>query len=147
MWSMLDVAKGAYARYHRILKFAVSGCIVALVSVLVLSFLTEVCKLWYLFSSTVAFLVGVMVNFFLQKTWTFRENVGEVGMQMGLFFANSLLNLVLNTVFMYGMVDLIGIQYVVSQMLIMVALAVMNYTMYRLFIFRTPISNVIDTTR
>lgn len=132
-----DIICNVYTKYAQQLRFAASGCIVALVSVFVLFFLTEVCKLWYLFSSTLAFLLGVMVNFFLQKTWTFRDKESTVTLQLGLFILNALLNLVLNTVFMYGMVDLLGAHYVVSQMLIMIALAVMNYTMYRLYIFRT----------
>jgi putative flippase GtrA len=144
---MLHVVRGAYTRYHRIGKFAVSGGVSAVISLAVFITLTEVFSVWYLGASISAYAVSFFINFFMQKTWTFRNKEGVVHMQMGLFFVNSLFNLFLNTFLMYRMVDILKIHHIVAQVLVIGLLAVMNYTMYRLYIFRAPesASNIIDT--
>lgn len=128
-------------QHSKKIKFAISGCIVAVVGISVLYVLTELLDIWYLLSSTIAFFIAIIVNFILQKTWAFQDKDTKIRSQMGLFFMNALLNLGLNTLFMYYLVSVFGVHHILSQMFVMVALAVMNYTIYSVCIFRTPPHN------
>ncbi len=101
--------------------------------------LVEVLHVWYLIASVSGYLASFFVNFFMQKYWTFRnKDTQVVHVQMGLFFANSLLNLALNAAFMYGLVDVLGVHHIPAYILVVGTLAVMNYTLYRMYIFRSP---------
>jgi len=128
-------------RYSKKIKFIISGCFVALVGISLLYIFTELLHIWYLLSSTLAFFVALGINFFLQKTWAFQNKEKKIRAQMGLFFMNALLNLGLNTFLMYCMVSVLGFNHIFSQMFVMIALAIMNYTIYSLYIFRTPPHN------
>lgn len=127
-----------FDKYHRIGKFAVTGGLAAVVSLGTFVVLTEVVEMWYLTASIIGYIASFFVNFFLQKFWTFRNTDAErTHVQMGLFFANSLLNLALNAAFMYGLVDVLDVHHILAQVAVIGALAVMNYTLYRRFIFRS----------
>lgn len=127
-------------QYGRVSKFAVTGGLAALVSYGTFLLLTMwLGARWYLLASVLGYTASFFVNFFLQKTWTFRnKETGQTHVQMGLFFANSLLNLALNVVFMYGLVSVFGVDHRIAQLLVIALLAVMNYTLYRLVIFKQP---------
>lgn len=126
------------ARYERISKFTITGGISAVVSLGTFIVLTEVVGVWYLAASITGYVASFFVNFFLQKFWTFRNtDTAQTHVQMGLFFVNSLWNLALNAALMYGLVDVLGIHHIAAQILVIGVLAVMNYTLYRFYIFRT----------
>jgi putative flippase GtrA len=129
-------------RRRRVAKFIMSGGITAIVNIAALLVLTELCKVWYLTSSVIAFFISFFTNFFLQKWWTFEDRARTgTGMKMGLFFVNALLNLALNTVLMVAFVEWVHLWYVLAQVLVMGILMFMNYTIYRLFIFRAVTSD------
>lgn len=123
---------------RRIAKFAISGGISAVVSLSTLWVLTEHAGIYYLLSSFVAYCLSFFTNFFLQKLWAFRDLEREkTTIKMGLFLANSVLNLALNIFLMHVLVDYLHVWYLAAQCLVIGTLAIMNYTIYRLYIFRS----------
>jgi putative flippase GtrA len=125
-------------RFGRIGKFLITGGVSAAVSLGTLALLADGFHVWYLAASVTGYILSFFVNFFLQKLWTFRNTDTErTRVQMGLFLASSLLNLALNTALMYGLVDYLGLNHLLAQALVIGVLAVMNYTLYRLYIFKT----------
>lgn len=124
-------------RYAQFIKFAISGCIVAVVNLSSLYLFTDLLGIWYLTSSFLAYIMSFFVNFFLQKYWTFEDHALEgTTFKIGIFFINSLVNLGLNTVLMYALVDGLHIWYLLAQCVAIGILMLMNYTVYRLYIFR-----------
>lgn len=120
----------------QIVRFIFSGVTVAVTSLLVLYVLHDVFHVWYLAGSIIAFVVGLGLNFFLQKNWTFRDTTNDrVSQKAGLFALNAGINLLLNTTFMYMLVDIFTLRPVLAQACVMVVLATMNYVIYRVFIF------------
>jgi putative flippase GtrA len=125
------------ARYADVWKFLFSGGFSAIINLGTFAVLAEWVGIWYLYASAAAYSVSFFVNFFLQKFWAFQnQNREQIRKQMGLFLANSLLNLALNTAFMYGLVDVFGVHHILAQALVIGVLAAMNYTLYRLYIFK-----------
>lgn len=117
-------------------KFAATGVLAAAVALGSLIVLTEWFGVWYLAASAASYVLTFIVNFSFQKFWTFRNfDLVRAPAQARRFLAVSLLNLALNTILMYGLVDIVGIHHVVSQVVVMCVLAVMNFILYRTYIF------------
>ena len=138
---MRSILIDVFNKKSQLIRFVISGTFVALVGLFTLFILVDLFNIWYLLSSVVAFMITIVVNFLLQKFWTFKNSESNTTKQFVLFCLSSLLYLVLNIVLMYGMVDIIGIHHLFSQGIVMVILACLNYTIYSLYIFRTPRRN------
>ena len=127
---------------RRISKFVVTGGLAAAVTLSTFVILTELCRLWYLAASILSYIASFFVNFFLQKFWTFHNtDKTRTNIQMLLFTFNSFINLALNAGFMYGLVDVLGTHHIFAQVLVIGSLAVMNYMLYWLVIFRQSAGN------
>jgi putative flippase GtrA len=120
----------------RPVRFLFSGGSAAVVSVSTFILFTEVLHIWYLIASVISYTLSFFVNFFLQKYWTFRNKDNKVPMQMGLFFAGSLLNLVLNATLMFIFVDVLKFHHIPAYVVVLGLLAIMNYMLYKFVIFR-----------
>lgn len=121
---------------NRVIRYIFSGGVAVFSNLSVLFVLTEYCHLWYLFSAVIAFCCGVVVSYFLQKFFTFKDRARRnVLKQFTSFFLYSLSMLGLNTLLMYLFVDLIGLQYLCSQILISLGIAFINYSFFREVIF------------
>jgi dolichol-phosphate mannosyltransferase len=120
----------------QVVRFVVSGGLTALVNLIVLFVLTDLAGIWYLASSVIAFIVAVVVNFFLQKVWTFRDTErARMGKKAALFLLVSLGHLTLNTVSMYVLVDILSVWYLAAQCIVMLVLALVTYRLYKHTIF------------
>jgi glycosyltransferase involved in cell wall biosynthesis/putative flippase GtrA len=91
----------------------------------------------YVFSTSISFVLTVVVSFLSQKNITFRQksreerSVKETFLQQALFFVNALVGLLFNTLFMYIHVDLLHISPYIAQALTMCLLALYNFFVYR----------------
>lgn len=126
-----------YLRYGALVRFLVSGGSAAAVLLAVLYVFTDIVGLWYLASSVIAFLCAFVVSFTLHKFWTFADpHIGRAPTQAAAHFTAGLINLGLNTAFLYMLVDYAGVHYLVSQILVSGSLAIVSFFVYKHFIFR-----------
>lgn len=117
----------------RVSKYVISGAIASLVMFVSLVFFRETLGIWYLYSSSFAFILAFLTSFALQKLWTFKNNVGNQSThkQLVLFFVVSIINLGINALGMFILVDLVHIWYIFSQFLVTVLIAVWSFFVYR----------------
>lgn len=121
---------------RQLIKFLFAGGLATLVNFSVLYFLVDICYLWYLLSSGLAFLFSFFVSFFLQKFWTFRDNQRDViYRQMSMYLFVAIFGLSSNLFFMYILVDVFYWWYMFAQFVISACLAICNYYIYNFFIF------------
>ncbi len=105
-------------KHKIIIKYIISGCTAALTDLVLLYILTEFFHLWYLLSASFAFLIAFFVSFYLQKFWTFRdENRDRIYKQMSLYFIVAVLNLGINAIGMYIIVEKFNIMYILAQII------------------------------
>lgn len=115
-----------------ILKYILSGIIASLVMFCLLAFFREVLGIWYLYSSTFAFILAFTTSFLLQKFWAFGNVEGSnIHKQLLLFLVVSLINLVINGLGMFILVDKFGVWYLVSQFFVTASIAVWSFFIYR----------------
>ncbi len=120
----------------RVVKFIIVGGMASLVHLATLALLTEWAQVWYLIATTVGFGAGFGVSFTLQKYWTFQETSrARLPGQAFAFFALQMTNLVINGGLMYVLVDMVGLYYVLAQVVVLAVLAVFTYLVSRSYIF------------
>ncbi|NCN51591.1 GtrA family protein [archaeon] len=121
----------------KFLKYALVGFIGILVNLLFLYLFTEIFKMYYLFSSVISFSIATFHNFFINKVWTFKENVKDKVFSKGTkFFIISGISLLVNTFFLYLFTDIFGVYYIFSQILASGFTLITNFTGNRLWTFK-----------
>lgn len=123
----------------RLVRYILSGGSAALVQLALFYLFTDLFGVWYLASTTIAFVLGFFVGFVLQKYWTFgNRHTALVGRELALYATAGAVNLALNGVGMYLLVDRLHLWHLASQILVSGFLAVVSFLFYRSFIFVSP---------
>lgn len=121
---------------HKIIRFLFAGAIGAATQVACLYFFTDSVGLWYLVSGFFAFIIAQMVSFTLQKLWTFRSyGTDGIYRQGMLYLATGACNLILTLVLLYFFVDVVGIHYILAQILTSIIIAIFSFHIYQTYIF------------
>lgn len=139
---MYSIAYGTYhrfmKRFHPLVKYVVSGGSSACVNLGMLYLLTEYAQVHYLQSAVFAFIVAFFISFLLQKFWTFQDMRKDViHRQMIWFLVLSLLNLLVNTLLIYSLVEYMHLWYLAAAVMSGALLAVSNFLIYKHVIFAT----------
>ncbi len=121
--------------FRTIRNFVISGCIVAFVQLGLMALLLAV-GVHYLVASVISYLIGLAVNFLLQKYFVFLQRGGKVHAQATLFFINSGLNLLLSSLAVFGLVEYAGVSPLGAQVVAIAVLMVYNFNINRL-LFRS----------
>ena len=122
---------------NRIIRYIFSGGVTVVANLVILYTLVDVLHLWYVISAIIAFCCGIILSYVLQKFFTFKENsTKNLHIQFPVFVLYNIIMLGLNTLFMYFLVDIIGFWYLSSQILITICTAFINYTFFRLVLFK-----------
>ena len=125
-------------RHGEKLRFLISGGLAFLTSISILYVFTDILHVWYIISSVLAFVFAFGVSFSLQKFWTFRNhNIEVLRTQMSFSFIVALINLAINTVLLYGMVEFGHLYYLVAQVIATGLIACETYFVYKHVIFRS----------
>lgn len=120
----------------KIVRYLISGGTAAVTDLFFLYFFTDICGLWYVYSTPLAFLIAFGVSFSLQKYWTFRDHSKEgMGKQGTVYFIVSVCNMFLNSFLVIAFTDYVGLHYIVSQIVAAGLIAVMSFFVYQKFIF------------
>jgi len=126
----------------KIVRYLISGGTAAAVDLFLLYFFTSVVGIWYLFSAVIAFLLAFGVSFYLQKFWTFADHsTDRLPSQATSYFIVASINLGLNTLLMYFLVDVIFLPYLLAQVIAAGLIACESFFIYQRYIFTNEISN------
>ncbi|HEV7320003.1 MAG TPA: GtrA family protein [Ensifer sp.] len=115
-------------------RYFVFGCIAASLQVATLALLVEIVRLAPVYASTVAFYFAVVVNYFLQRRFTFRSDEPHL-QALPKFLAVSTLGAGINAV-AFSLLTTV-MHYVFAQALALLLVFSVNYALSRLLIFRT----------
>lgn len=121
----------------RIIKYLASGCIGIVVNLGLLYVLADLLGLHYLVSSFLAVSCSTVVGFLLQKYWTFEARSKEgTKREFSLYVGVAIMNIVLNTLIVYLLVDFSGFHHLPAQFVGAAVVAVSSYVIYKKVIFR-----------
>lgn len=123
----LDLPRGL-----RLARFVISGTTGMLLNVGILYAATTYLHIWYLYSAIVSFVLSNVASFLLNKMWTFeRRELAGSHIQFTLHFAIALINLGLNTLLLYVLVEQFSLWYVLAQVIASALIAFESYFAYR----------------
>lgn len=115
------------------LKYVISGGLSAVTTVSILYMLTQWMGLWYIFSTIIAYLIGFIVSFTLQKFWTFQNNQNDrIASQAFFYFLIVAGNLGLNTLGVYILVEKFRMWYILADVVTIVLIACESFFLYAL---------------
>lgn len=120
----------------KIFRYLVSGGSAAVVHIAMLFVFVEFFHLWYVLGSVFAFLIAFVVSFLLQKFWTFKNtNKDGIHKQATVYFIVAVINLGLNTLFIYLAVEFLNLHYILGQIVASGLIAISSFFIYSKFIF------------
>jgi len=121
----------------QISRYVISGSMAAVVSLSILYTLTEFFYIWYLISASVAFIGAFGVSFTLQKFWTFKNHKRDaMRKQLSFYLIVVLINLSINTLFVYLLVENADLWYISAQIVSGAVIAVESFFVYKFLIFK-----------
>jgi dolichol-phosphate mannosyltransferase len=117
-------------------QFAFVGLIGTFINLAILYMLTDILKIYYIYSAIASFIVAATSNFILNKTWTFKEKLHEkVVNKYVQFFLVSLVALTINLIFLYIFTEFLGIHYLISQFLAIGIALIINFLGNKIWTF------------
>lgn len=129
---------GLVFQSNKVLRFVIAGLTAATTQIVVLYVFTDVFNVWYLYSSIISYAIALFVSFFLQKMWAFRDkNLKGAHIQFLKYALIIATGGLLNTIMMYLWVDIVGLWYIIAQIITGAFIAVLNFFSYKKFIFKT----------
>ncbi|MBN1147848.1 MAG: glycosyltransferase family 2 protein [Anaerolineales bacterium] len=113
----------------RMVNFGLVGLSGIAVNTLAMALATDVLGIYYLISAVLATLASSTWNFALSEYWVFRAGSQSEGRlkRFGLFFMVNNLALLFRAPMIYGLTSIIGIHYLVSNLLSLMALFIARY--------------------
>lgn len=118
-------------------KSVIASGITACADLLLLFIFREVLYMPHWFSINGAFAAAIIINFSLQKFWTFSDrDLNFAHKQFFKFFLLAMVNGVANGLIMFILLVQFGFWYLGAQIITMGILALANFVLYRRFVFR-----------
>lgn len=124
--------------FTRFLGFAAVGLSGILVNSLALYAFTDRLHIFYLYSVALATAVSTLWNFSLTEGWVYRSErtTGGILRRLGLFSVMNALALVLRTPLVYLLTDILGVYYVLSNLISLTLLTILRFTLADNIIWR-----------
>jgi putative flippase GtrA len=127
--------------YRRIITYLIAGSIAAGTDIGLFFVFMQYLRWYYLVASALSFCAGFVVSFLLQKFWTFEDNrMHVIHYQLVQFAGVGLLNLGVNSLALYVLVDHFGVLELVSKVTASLISAFFSFFIYKYIIFRKEVS-------
>ncbi len=123
-------------KFQQLIKYCVVGVFGAIIDIVALWFLVEICQIYYLTSATISFILAVINNYFLNKYWTFKDESKRHFAQFANFFLISVIGLFINLVIIYLLVEKLAIYYLISKFIAIIIVTFWNFLMNKYITFK-----------
>jgi len=113
----------------RLLKYSSVGLSTFILDLAMLFILTDLFNIYYVLSASLAFLISFSVNYPLSRRYVFTGTLRSVGTGYIIFIFIGSAGLVMVGSLMYALVDLVGLNYIISRVIIAAIVGLWNYFM------------------
>lgn len=118
-------------------RFLISGGIGTVLNLMMVYLLTDIMGIWYLYSTTIAFVISFFVSFTLQKFFTFQDHaLDTIRAQAPKYLAVALINMGLNALSMYLLVERFGFHYLIAQICTIATISIESFLVYHYIVFK-----------
>lgn len=121
---------------HLIVRYLISGGTSAGINLILLSLFYYIFHIYYIYSAIIASIIAFFVSLVLHKFWTFEDfSQANIHLQIGKYIANSIFGLLLNTGFLYILVEYFRLYVYISQVIAGGLVATITFFISRNLIF------------
>ncbi|KZE70481.1 hypothetical protein AV654_06245 [Paenibacillus elgii] len=119
----------------KIFKYGLVGVLGTTIHFLSLIFFVEVFQLGPILSSSLGFIIVVILSYYLNKKWTFQTD-NKIFTEFTKYLITSCVGLLLNMVIMRYAIDILEWDYLTSQLLVTIAIPISNFILNSLWTFK-----------
>lgn len=121
----------------QLFRYLFVGGAAFIVDLTLLFILTNYLGVYYLISAAIAFILGLIINYFLSVKWVFnRRNLENRTFEFGIFAVIGIIGLGLNEVFIWFFTQDLQIYYLFSKILAAVIILFWNFFARKFMLFR-----------
>lgn len=121
----------------RLLKYFFTGAVAVSIDLIILTLLTGVLSLYYLYAVSISFMISITISYIINKNWGFRDGKRMAKVGYPLFLIFSAIGLILTVSLMYFFVDVIGLYYIFSRIIVALAVGCITFILHSFFTFKT----------
>ena len=111
------------------IRYSFVGGIAAIVNIGMLYVFTDICHIYYLISSAISFILGLLVNYILSKQFVFQEEISISKTKEFLIYAIiGVLGLGIDTLLLGLFTSIVGIYYMISKIFSTMIVFIWNFT-------------------
>lgn len=118
------------------MRYLLIGGTCAVLDLLLLYTFVNYFHIWYLYATTASFIIVVMLGYFGQKYFTFRNYEKNHKKQISVFFVVAGTGLLINVGFMFVFVSLLGVWYIIANIITKFIVLIWNFLANKKITFR-----------
>ncbi|PIQ92749.1 MAG: hypothetical protein COV70_00030 [Parcubacteria group bacterium CG11_big_fil_rev_8_21_14_0_20_39_22] len=138
---------GHFSDHKLVTRYITAGSTGAFVNIASMYILTDIGGVWYIASAIFAFFISLAVTFFLQKIWTFGDQLlysQHTLRQAAIYTFSSVSFLGFNTALLYALVEFFGVWYLLAQFFSLGVVALGSFLFNKSVTFRKSEVNSIS---
>ncbi|MEF3280630.1 MAG: GtrA family protein [Elusimicrobiota bacterium] len=117
-------------------KYTIVGGVAFCVDYFLLWFLTEFAKVYYLISSALSFMTGLIVNYILSIVWVFdKRRIKNRRLEFLFFGIIGIIGLIINQFSMWFLTEKTQIFYLYSKIIAAILVLIWNFTIRKILLF------------
>lgn len=120
----------------KLFLYGIIGLVGTLIHFSVLVLLVELFHLEPVLSSSIGFIVTVIVSFYLNRRFTFRTKSNQTTVTFIKYTVVSCSGFILNSVIMYGAVHILSLHYSIAQAIVVAVLPISNFLLNNYWTFK-----------
>lgn len=135
---MIDKIKGLLVKYKSVVLYLIFGVATTLVNIIAFWFLFNMLAMETVPSNVTAWIISCLFAYVTNRIWVFESKVREsagIIKEVVSFFACRLGTLLVETVFMYIFIDVLGFNALIIKFIANVIVVILNYVASKLIIF------------
>jgi putative flippase GtrA len=134
-WELISKNTGNI--FHQLLRYIIVGAIAFIADLTSLFILTEVFGFYYIISASIAFVIGLMINYYLSIKWVFhKRNLSNKWIEFQIFAIIGIIGLFLNAFLMWIFTDYTGVYYLYSKIITAILILFWNFTARKIILFK-----------
>ena len=135
---MIDKIKGLLVKYKSVVLYLIFGVATTLVNIIAFWFLFNMLAMETVPSNVTAWIISCLFAYVTNRIWVFESKVREssgIIKEVVSFFSCRLGTLLVETVFMYIFIDVLGFNALIIKFIANVIVVILNYVASKLIIF------------
>jgi putative flippase GtrA len=123
-------------QFFKLFSYGMIGITGTLIHFSVLVLLVELFHLEPVLSSSIGFIITIIVSFYLNRRFTFRATSSKTTVTFIKYTVVSCSGFILNSVIMYGSVHILSLHYSIAQAIVVIVLPISNFLLNNYWTFR-----------